>query len=452
MSRTALTYLKEWLERDDRKPMVLRGARQVGKTYTVRELAKVTGMQLIEVNFEKHIKIASLFSSNNPEKIIQNLETRLSIDIDIKKSILFLDEVQTEPEILAKLRWFAEDMPELAVVAAGSLLDFALDDHTFSMPVGRITYMYMNPLSFDEYLLLSDNRRLLRFLQNFTLEKDFPDEIHRQLMELFKEYLLVGGMPAALHAWNSNRSFADVQRIHLDLLSSYRDDFAKYAGKIPTTRLDDIIVAIPRLLGRKFVYSQVNADTRSQALKNSLELLTKARICQKVQACAGNGVPLLSETNPKTNKVVFLDVGLIASQLGLMLHEIQETEELNVVNSGAISEQVVGQLLQTIEPSYIDPSLCYWVREQKNSNAEIDYLIQHGSTIVPIEVKSGKSGTLKSLHLFMQEKKLSTAVRINSQPTSLAGVETQQANYNLLSIPFYMIGQLHRLLSDTEKL
>jgi len=450
MSRNALIYLQNWLDSANRKPVVVRGARQVGKTYTVRELAKITGRQLIEINFEKHINIASLFSSNDPKKIVANLEARFSISIDTNQAILFLDEIQSEPDMLAKLRWFAEDMPQLAVVAAGSLLDFLLDEHQFSMPVGRITYMYMNPLSFDEFLVMTDHHPLMDYLKQYSFGDEFPESIHDQLMDLFREYVLIGGMPAAVYAWKQERSLMAAQQIHLDLLSSYRDDFSKYAGKMSVSRLDDILLAVPRLLGRKFVYSHVNKDVKSSALKQSLDLLVKARVCQKVQASAANGVPLLSEVNPKNTKVVFLDVGLLASQLGLALHELRLQEDINLVNNGAISEQVVGQLLQTIEPFYVEPSLCYWTRDQRNSNAELDYVIQHGNQVVPVEVKSGKSGTLKSLHLFMAEKKLPLAVRVNSDLPSQVRVTNGSSAYILGSLPFYMMGQLHRLLKELQ--
>lgn len=453
MKRFALTYLEEWLQSTDRKPLILRGARQVGKTYTVRQLAQLTQMQLIEVNFEKQPQLDSLFASNDPQEILTNLAARFSANPNPSSTLLFLDEVQVKPEVLTKLRWFAEEMPELAVIAAGSLLDFALDNASFSMPVGRVTYMYMNPLSFYEYLLATNHQPLFSLIQNHPLEKDIPEAIHLQLTELFKEYMVIGGMPSAINAWNNQRDLSQVQRVHLDLLTSYRDDFSKYAGRLSTDRLDDVMTAIPRLLGKKFMYSQVNSDVKSSALKQALQLINKARVCQKVQACYANGLPLLSEISPNLQKVVFLDTGLVLSQLGLMLHDIQATTDINTINSGAISEQIVGQLLQTTEPFYVDSKLCYWARESKKSNAEIDYIIQHNNTVIPIEVKSGKTGTLKSLHVFMQQKELKTAVRINSERPHLTAINVKTNNgevcYQLLSIPFYMVEQIHLLLNQS---
>ena len=452
MKRFALKYLEEWLAAKQRKPLILRGARQVGKTYTVRQLAEAAQIQLIEVNFEKQPQLSSLFTSNNPQEILTNLAASFSINPNPSNSLLFLDEIQTKPEILAKLRWFAEDMPELAVIAAGSLLDFALEEATFSMPVGRVTYMYMNPLSFHEYLLATNHQPLFNLIQDYSLDNDLPEAIHLQLTDLFKEYLIIGGMPAAVNSWRNQRSLLDVQRVHIDLLTSYRDDFTKYRGRLSIDRLDDIMSAIPRLLGNKFIYSQVNKEVRAAPLKQALQLLNQARVCQKVHGCHGNGVPLLSETNPKNQKVVFLDTGLALSQLGLKLHGIQMENDINTINSGAISEQVVGQLLQTIEPFYTEPFLCYWTRESKNSSAEIDFLLQHENKVIPIEVKSGKTGTLKSLHLFMQLKGLKVAIRINSDKPSSTPVHAQtnsgKADYQLLSIPFYMTEQIHRLLNQ----
>lgn len=431
--------------------MVIRGARQVGKTWLVREFARHQNKQLIELNFEKNPQYQTFFDSNDPKLILMLLSASLNMTIDINNTVLFLDEIQAVPVLLSKLRWFAEDMPELPVLTAGSLLEFVLDKHEFSMPVGRITYMHLGPLTFEEFLEAYGQKSLLDYLQQFSWEQTIPSVLHEQLMHLFKEYLVIGGMPAAVYSWVNEKSLERVNQIHHDLLASYRDDFSKYAGKLSLSRLEEMLIAIPKMLGDKMVFSQVNQDVPAIALKSALKLLCQARIAHKTFNTAGNGVPLAAEINDKFFKVIFLDVGLVSALLNLRLDKIHQITDINFINSGGLSEQVVGQLLNSIEPFYVAPALYYWVREKKNANAEIDYLLQQGATILPIEVKSGSTGSLKSLHLFMELKKLSKALRINADVPSQVLVQTkthqEPIQYRLYSIPFYLTEQIHRLMA-----
>lgn len=451
MRRYTTQYLQEWLIENRRKPLVMRGARQVGKTWLVRNLAAQSGKQLIEINFEEKPELHLAFNTNEPEKIIRDIELKLKLTIDINQSILFLDEIQLFPNLLSKLRWFYESMPNLPVIVAGSLLDFALSDHAFSMPVGRITYLHLEPLSFEEFLLAKNLEKLVLFLHQFQLQDDMPELIHHQLMELCREYIIVGGMPSSVLAWVETNSLAKVSRVHSDLLLTYRDDFAKYTGKIPVGHLEEIMTAVPKLLGQKFVFSHVNRDIKVDTLKKALELLCKARICYKIHATAGNGLPLLSEVDDKRFKVGFIDVGLVSTFLDLRLDQVESAADITLINQGAISEQVVGQLLRCIEPPYVEPKNFYWSREEKSSNAEIDYLIQYANQVIPIEVKSGKTGSMKSLQLFMHLKNKQFAVRINSDMPSQVVVNTKSHNgqpvqYQLVSIPFYLTEQLKRFL------
>lgn len=452
MQRRAFHYLTKWLAAPGRKPMVIRGARQVGKTWLVRELAKQNNKQLIELNFEKNPQYQTLFESNDPKLILTQLSASLTKTIDPKNSILFLDEIQAVPTLLSKLRWFAEDMPELPVITAGSLLEFVLDNHEFSMPVGRITYLYLAPLTFEEFLQAYDKKQLLDYLQKFSWESTIPLALHEQLTSLFKEYLIIGGMPAAVYSWINENSLEKVNQIHHDLLGSYRDDFSKYAGRLSLSRLEEVLISIPKMLGEKFVFSHVNRDIPTLALKSALNLLCQARIAHKVLLTAGNGVPLAAEINEKFFKVIFLDAGLVSSMLNIGLDKINQIEDINLINAGGLSEQIVGQLLRSIEPFYVAPALFYWARENKNANAEIDYLLQQGTDIIPIEVKSGSTGSLKSLHLFMGLKKLSRAVRINADVPSKILVSTQHnsVQYELYSLPFYLTEQIHRLLQEKK--
>lgn len=238
-------------------------------------------------------------------------------------------------------------------------------------------------------------------------------------------------------------------------MATYRDDFAKYSGRIAPDRLEDIMNSIPRQLGKKFVYKGANSEVSTAPLKQALDLLSKARICHPIVATAANGLPLGAEADMKFSKVIMMDCGLCCTSLGLSLHQLRSVSEISMINSGGMAEQLVGQLLRTITPGYIPPSIYYWQRGKKGSEAEVDYIIQHENQVIPIEVKAGTTGTLKSLHQFMKEKKKQTAVRINSDVPRLGSVHVKDSfgctiEYTLLSLPFYLLGQIHRLIERSD--
>ena len=297
MRRDRTSFLIEWLNSIKRKPLVIRGARQVGKTWLIRDLAISQQRQLIELNFEKRPTLETLFSSNDPKEILTNITASIGKKIEPGRAILFLDEIQAAPSLLGKLRWFAEDMPELAVLAAGSLLDFTLAKHEFSMPVGRIGYMYLEPLSFEEFLDALGQNALRTYLHNYDLNLKIPEVIHTQLMRFVKEYLVVGGMPAAVSAWASQSDPQTVNQIHFDLLTTYRDDFAKYSGRLTIERLEEIINSVPRQLGNKFVYRNANSEISTPPLKQALDLLCKAKVCHCIISTSANGLPLDAESD-----------------------------------------------------------------------------------------------------------------------------------------------------------
>jgi uncharacterized protein len=451
MQRKYLPFLQEWLKNVGRKPLVIRGARQVGKTWLVRHFAKLKERRLIEINFEKQPDLFTFFESNDPKQILLNLSSALNVSVDPQSCLLFFDEIQAVPELLAKLRWFAEDFPELPVIAAGSLLEFVLEKHTFSMPVGRIGYMHMEPLTFEEFLIASHKEGLLNYLEAFQWTTKIPSALHDQLMAMFKEYIIIGGMPEAVISWVTHRSLSQVSQIHQNLLMTYRDDFNKYCQRVNPEILEEVLIAIPGFLGEKIVYKRINPDVRTTLIRDAFDLLRKARVCHRVTSCYANGVPLAAELNKNFYKAIFLDVGLCSAVLKLKFDQITTIDDINLINNGGLAEQVVGQLLRTLDLPYVEPELYYWVRNEGGSSSEIDYLIQQGSRIVPIEVKAGSTGTLKSLHLFMRLKKLSMALRINSDCPSQTNVEMKDSmgnkvRYTLLSIPFYLLGQIHRLI------
>lgn len=452
MKRYLIDKLKDWLVSPSRKPAVLRGARQVGKTWIVRELARETGKQLIELNFEKQRSLAIHFESNDPATILLNLESALNQSIHPADSILFLDEIQAAPDLFAKLRWFYEDMSELAVIAAGSLLEFVLEKHTFSMPVGRIQYFFIEPLGFEEFLLAKNETHLLSAIEKVSIEKSFNTALHAKANQLFKEFVAVGGMPEAVSTWINTSSLEALAEVHNNLINTYQDDFAKYAGKLSISYLEEVLHAVPKLLTNKFVYSHVDPAARHESIKQALNLLLKSRLCHKVQSTSANGIPPGAEVHSKIFKIILIDVGLVSTLLGLKMHQFSSLEEdILFINKGALAEQVVGQLLRLLSPFYIEPALYYWSRELASSNAEIDYLIQDNQRLIPIEVKAGVEGKLRSLHQFMSEKPWKLAVRFYAGPVKRDHIKSKTTSgeindYELISLPFYLLGQLHRLL------
>jgi predicted AAA+ superfamily ATPase len=365
----------------------------------------------------------------------------LNESLDPSNCLLFLDEIQESPEIFAKLRWFYEDCPELCVIAAGSLLEFLLENHTFSMPVGRISYLHLEPLSFEEFLAAGDKTALLSYIQNYHFAQKIPEDIHQTLSALFKEYMMIGGMPAAVASWTEEKSLQTINQIHHDLISTYRDDFSKYSTRIDRHKIDEILHAIPKQLGQKFVYKKADSAMQASTVRNILSLLEQARLCHSVSHVSASGLPLAAQTKEKVFKEIFLDIGLSNAFLGTYFGSPEPFEKMVWSYDGGLAEQIVGQILRTTFPFYIQPALYYWSREDPGATAEIDYIIDDGQRIIPIEVKAGATGSLKSLHLFMNLKNLKLAVRIHTSTPSV----TQLQDYTLLSIPFYLTSQIPRL-------
>lgn len=451
MQRYLLEHMKSWLNSSTRKAMVLRGARQVGKTWLVRALAKETGRQLIELNFERQRHLAIHFESNDPQTILLNLQSALNQFINPETAILFLDEIQAAPELLEKLRWFYELMPQLAVIATGSLLEFVLEKHSFSMPVGRINYFFVEPMGFEEFLLAKNEIYMLEAIKNFSFQNSFNEALHNKANQLVKEFMMVGGMPESVSTWVETGSLELLSAAHNNLIHTYQDDFAKYAGKLSTHYLEDVFRAIPVMLGKKFVYTKVNSDAKQASIKQAMNLLSKSRLCHPVQSVYANGIPLGADLNPKLFKLILIDVGLASTLLGLGLHQFQAIDDILLINQGALAEQVTGQLIRLLAPYYVEPELYYWSRESKSSSAEVDYIIQDNQRLIPIEVKAGSEGKMRSLHQFIHEKPWKTAVRFYSgQATrSKIKVKTTQGDlihYELISLPLYLISRFYHLV------
>lgn len=442
MNRFRSEFLNDWLVDPNRKPLIVRGARQVGKTWLVRALAKTNDRTLVELNFEKQPGLAGNFSSNDPARILSELQADLGRDIDPGRAILFLDEIQAAPALLASLRWFYEEMPELPVIAAGSLLDFTLKKHDFSMPVGRVMYCHVGPLTFFEFLDASGNKNLGKALRTAAAEGVLSPRLHARALELFSEYCLTGGLPEVVAAWTADRN--DNRRLQLqqDLITSYRDDFNKYRKHVSADLLRRVLDAVPKQTGGNFVYQQVDADSSHLNLKLALEMLVLARVCHRIEHTAANGLPLGAEGNLRLFKVMMIDIGISTAQLGLSRVDFRNLDEVVWASKGRMAEQFVGQHLLNLFSPWEEPRLFYWQRTG-GRQGEIDFILQQGPHIVPIEVNAGSAGSMKSLHAFMHSKRLPLAIRLDTNPPSLQDMDVRtttgdRTRYRLLSLPLYM--------------
>jgi len=331
------------------------------------------------------------------------------------------------------------------------LLDFVLQEHEFSMPVGRVEYLHPGPMQFEEFLLAGGREQQVRFLQELSPGETIPQAIHGQLMGLLRQYITVGGMPEAVKAFFETGSLHECDAVKQSILSTFQDDFSKYGRRVNHQRLLKVFKALPGRVGSRFKYVHVSPHDRAKDIAGALDLLGLARVVHRVLHSSANGVPLGAEAIEKKFKVLFMDIGLMVRSLGLGLLDFERAEELLLVNQGAVCEQLVGQHLLYSREFYEEPELHFWSREKRSSQAEVDYVISVGPEVVPVEVKAGKTGTLKSLHLFLQEKGGRLGVRLNSEPPSLLEAKTsipgtESKTFQLLSVPLYVVGQLRRMV------
>jgi predicted AAA+ superfamily ATPase len=439
MYRTIEAYLEEWKAQEGRLPIILRGARQVGKSFTVEKFGKTHFSSTVTANFEFKPELAACFETYDPLEICAKLEVALKTRIVPKQNLLFLDEIQNCPRAITSLRYFKEKMPDLHVIAAGSLLEFALHEEQFSFPVGRVEFLYLKPLSFYEYLINQEHTRLVEQLDQITLSKPFDGLIHDLLLKALREYFLIGGMPLVVETFLKTHSFLECQTRLFAILETYRADFPKYATKSQYKYLQTCFEKIPQLLSQHLKYTLISSESRSDVLKIALQQLGWAGVIHRVIATSASGLPLSIHSKESQSKLLFLDIGLANCANKLELDTTWEHGLLQI-NAGALAEQFVGQELLAYANPHLREQLYFWKREKMGSMAEVDYVVQIGSHIVPIEVKAGKTGSLKSLTQFLEEKKVRYGVRISQHPLSL--------HDRILSVPLYLIKQLPRLLHE----
>jgi len=443
MQRDLERDLFDWKEHKDRMPLLLRGARQVGKSYIVEGFGKKAFKNTVIVNFEYRPELKKCFTTLDPVEIINKLQLLMGEAIEEEKTLLFLDEIQECPNAIMALRYFKEKHDRFAVIGAGSLVEFALNSPDFKMPVGRIQFIYLEPLSFGEFLTASGNEMLRRHLQELRLSSVSDDAIHQKLLNLLRVYLIVGGMPAVVKEYLESRDFLNCQRVQNSLLQTYRSDFGKYAKSSELKYLQKVFDETPRLVGNRIKYSNIDPHSKSRDIKQALNLLELAGIICPVYATAASGLPLGAQANEMKFKLNFLDVGLMQNACGLQT-ELTLTNDFFQINSGAVTEQLIGQEMRAYFDSYLKPDLFFWARDKKSSSAEVDYVVAVDSLVLPVEVKTGKTGTLKSLKLFIEEKKSLFGVRFSQEKLSLYD--------KVLTLPLYMVGQMKRLVREAGDL
>jgi uncharacterized protein len=415
LSRNLDAELLKWKQSEGRKPLLLRGARQVGKSSLVRELGK-SFESFVEINFESDRRIHQLFSGNlDAAELIEKISIYLKTDLIPGKTLLFFDEIQACVPALSSLRFFYEQMPELHLIAAGSLLEFALEQLP-SFGVGRIRSVFVYPFSFDEFLSAIGEEKLCALKRKSSPDALLEPIFHQKLVDLFKRFLLIGGMPEAVATSKNGNNLLEVQSVLDDLIVSLKADFAKYKSRVPASRIQEVFDSVVSQMGSKFIYSKAALETRQPEIKEALELLIMAGLVIPVVHTSANGLPLGAESDAKKRKMLMFDSGIFQRILGLDMAQILFQDDFALVNSGAIAEMVFGLEWLKYQNPFQSESLYYWHREAATSNAELDYVVQKNTQILPIEVKAGSRGSMQSMHLFLKEKQLAFGVRVSLEP------------------------------------
>jgi hypothetical protein len=430
MKRDIIQELKLWKYSEGRKPLLLRGARQTGKTFAIQQFGAEEFQNTIYLNLERNPELKDIFKTLIPTEIIERITLYTNRKTEPGKTLLIIDEIQESSQAILSLRYFYEEMPGLHVIAAGSLLEFALKLENLRMPVGRVQYLYIYPMSFGEFLDALGENALRSHLIRFGNLAELPESLHLKLLEMVRKYYFIGGMPEVVQAYVSTGDIKKCQRIQRSIIDTYLDDFGKYAKDSKHELLKKVFDAVPAMVGQKFVYAQVDRSIKAEKLKEALELLETAGIVKRIRQTSGAGLPLSASVHESIFKVLFLDVGLMHAVCGIYSETVMEND-FTAIFKGAVAEQFTGQELLVNQSVYTKPGLYYWGRNARNSMAEIDYLIEKNGEIIPVEVKSGSLGRMKSLHIFIETYQTKSALKISQAPF--------EAGSPVLSLPFYAI-------------
>ena len=425
IERSIDALLLEWKKSRNLKPLLLRGARQVGKSWAVEHLGE-SFEYFIEVNFEKRPDMKEVFDKvHDVHDLADSLSMFYNKPVVPGKTLIFLDEIQASTSAIRSLWSFKEDFPGLHVIAAGSLLEFALKELP-SFGVGRIRSLFVYPFSFDEFLIAEGKSQWVKAKKKASGDKPLMTALHNDLVQHFRTFLMVGGMPASVAAWISTHDYRQCQTELDDIQLTYYDDFVKYAKKIDPSLLRNTLQSVILQIGNKFVYSKVEGFYRAEEVKKALGLLCDAGIVKRVSYTAANGLPLGAETNDKFRKYIYLDSGLLLRILDMDLGSARQLSELiiagtaeDLVNKGGLAEMVLGWELVKYNYPRSQHDLYYWENIAEGTRSEVDYVIARDMRVVPIECKAGTSGKMKSLYVFMRQKHLTDAIRCSLENFSL---------------------------------
>jgi len=438
--RRILTALKDWSENPNRKPLILRGARQVGKTTAVSMLAEQFD-QYIYLNLELKADRDLFEQDYTAPELFEAICFLNNKDPQKHRTLLFIDEIQSSPEAVAVLRYFYEELPHIYVVAAGSLLESLLDRH-ISFPVGRVEYLRMHPLTFEEFLVATGETQAVEMLNRIPL----PSFAHDKLLKLFHRYTLIGGMPEIVQRYAESKNLAQLKTIYESLITAYLDDVEKYADKDSKAEVIRHVIqsAFTEAGSRIKMAGFGQSNYGSKEISEAMAVLEKALLLRRIYPTTSTQLPLTPNFK-KSPKLQLLDTGLVNFFSGIQT-EVFGSDDLNSLYGGRIIEHLVGQeLLASHDSMQFTPY--FWVREKNHSNAEVDFVLAHRNKIIPVEVKSGATGRLRSLHLFMDQVEHRWAVRLYAGKLSVEDVETLEGKpYKLLNLPYFMASRLEEYL------
>lgn len=437
MKRNLMKSLKEWKNSPYRKPLILSGARQVGKTWLMKEFGRTEYTSTVYVNFDQDINAAGLFEGSiNPDRIILGLRALSGMEIDPDNTLIIFDEVQEAPRALTSLKYFCEEAPQYSIIAAGSLLGVALHAGT-SFPVGKVDRMHLYPLNFQEFLYAMGEDAAAEILQ--TKDQRMITVLREKLSDLLRQYYYVGGMPEAVNYYKDNKEFTGVRQIQKNLLAYYQQDFSKHAEPRLTERLNLVWSSIPAQLAkenRKFIYGQVRQGARAKYFELAIQWLSDCGLIHVIHRVTKPGYPLKAYEDLNAFKIYLLDVGLLGAMADLSSNTIVEGNRIFTEFKGALAEQYV--LQELIAEDHLNPM--YYSAE--NSRMEIDFIVQKGDEVIPIEVKAEENLRAKSLRSYCEKYKPKTAVRF-----SMSDYREQDW---MVNVPLYEINWLIEQGKDSE--
>jgi len=434
--------LNAWAKRTDRKPLMLRGARQVGKTTAVKVFSQQF-KQFLYFNLDLPDDRKIFDKDQSFDELLKAVFFYKNASISVKKTLLFIDEIQSSPMALKMLRYFYELAPELYVVAAGSMLETILaTDKNISIPVGRVEYLIMRPVSFAEFVAASNEKNSTDILAEIPL----PGYAHNKLLKLFHTYSLIGGMPEVVKKYTETQDLNALNRIYDSILASYTGDIEKYAQREGIARVIRFIVqnAFKDAGSRIKLDGYGNSGYKYREVNEAFTILEKALLLNRIWPSVETTVPIKTVHN-KAPKLQLLDTGLVNHFSGLK-QEIFGTDDISSVYKGKIAEHIIGQELLTISSSVLF-NLNFWLREKPQSNAEVDFVYEYKGLAIPIEVKSGATGKLRSLHLFVDMAPHSFAVRFYNNELQINEAKTIAGKkFHLLNLPYYLAGNIEQYI------